>query len=299
MDKKISVTVGIPAYNEEANIGHLLEDVLKQRGKNFILREVIVSSDGSDDDTVKIVKGMEDKRIVLLDNKNRKGVATRQNQIMSGANGQALLLLNADVLLGKRFIERMVGGLIARGADLISSALEPMPPRNMFEKMLCGSVCLKNRIFEGVSGGENVYTCHGAARMMSSRLYKKLKFKDSVGEDAYSYLFTKRRGYAYAYVKEAVCYYRVPDNFLDHKKQSLRFGESKQKFVRCFGEDFVRREYKISLLVMLRSIVGSFVERPVTTVSYLLIVAAVKIRSVFGEEVKDIWEISKSSKILR
>ena len=47
-----SITIGIPAYNEEANIKYLLKLLLNQKIKNAAIHEVIVVSDGSTDGTV-------------------------------------------------------------------------------------------------------------------------------------------------------------------------------------------------------------------------------------------------------
>ena len=42
--KSLAVTIGIPAYNEEANIAFLLEDILKQRQETFQLKKILVIS---------------------------------------------------------------------------------------------------------------------------------------------------------------------------------------------------------------------------------------------------------------
>ena len=52
MRKKLTVTIGIPAYNEEANVRNLLVSLLAQKETNFKLQEIIVVSDGSTDKTV-------------------------------------------------------------------------------------------------------------------------------------------------------------------------------------------------------------------------------------------------------
>jgi len=81
--KKLTVTIGIPAFNEEANIGFLLKDVLMQKTNSFKLTNILVSSDGSTDKTKFIVEAFKDKRIKLLANIERKGQSYRQNQIMN------------------------------------------------------------------------------------------------------------------------------------------------------------------------------------------------------------------------
>jgi len=55
MKKLITVSIGIPAYNEEANIGKLLSSLIKQKEAGFIIKEIIVVSDQSTDKTDEIV----------------------------------------------------------------------------------------------------------------------------------------------------------------------------------------------------------------------------------------------------
>ena len=64
--KKISLSIGIPAHNEEANIGRLLENLLTQPLEDFlILEEIIVVTSGCTDRTEKIVDkfAKKDERI--------------------------------------------------------------------------------------------------------------------------------------------------------------------------------------------------------------------------------------------
>ena len=54
--KKPTLSIGIPAFNEEANIYFLLKDLLSQKMDQFNLERIIVNSDGSTDDTIEQVK---------------------------------------------------------------------------------------------------------------------------------------------------------------------------------------------------------------------------------------------------
>ena len=105
---KKSVTIGIPLYNEEHNIGYLLDDILKQIEHNYVLKNIIISSDGSTDNSIAIVEKYADRRIKLLRNTERKGVAVRQNQIISETDTDILILFNADISIRDRnFIEKV------------------------------------------------------------------------------------------------------------------------------------------------------------------------------------------------
>src|SRR5690242_10839999 len=96
--KKLSVSVGIPAYNEEANIKALLLSILSQKGNNFTLKEIIVVSDCSNDNTVAEVKNVKSKKIILIQNRKRSGAAIGQNKIVDFFSGEVLVIFNADVI---------------------------------------------------------------------------------------------------------------------------------------------------------------------------------------------------------
>jgi glycosyltransferase involved in cell wall biosynthesis len=65
---KISVSIGIPAYNEEKNIGRLLTAILNQKTYNVEIDQIVVVSSGSTDKTDTIVEDFtrKDSRIVLI-----------------------------------------------------------------------------------------------------------------------------------------------------------------------------------------------------------------------------------------
>lgn len=59
--KKLTVTIGIPAYKEEKNIVRFLKSVLMQKEDGFKLNEIWVHSDRSVDRTVKLAKSLKSK----------------------------------------------------------------------------------------------------------------------------------------------------------------------------------------------------------------------------------------------
>ncbi len=77
----VPCTVGIFAHNEEANIAHLLQIMLEQDLEKVEIREIIVVSSGSTDQTDSIVRqfGQKDRRIRLLVQAKRQGKASAIN----------------------------------------------------------------------------------------------------------------------------------------------------------------------------------------------------------------------------
>src|SRR5947209_16379512 len=88
MDSDISISIVIPAFNEEKRIATCLDRVIQYCTSQRWDFEIIVAEDGSKDNTVKIVNGFieKDKRLRLISFPNRigKGAAIRNAILTSG-----------------------------------------------------------------------------------------------------------------------------------------------------------------------------------------------------------------------
>jgi glycosyltransferase involved in cell wall biosynthesis len=297
--KPFTVIVGVPAYNEEANIAFLLEDILRQRCESFVLKEIVIVSDGSTDETSDIAKRYEFRAVSVRGDGKRKGKATRLNEIFDAARGRAdaVVLFDADIaLVGDEVLEKMVGA-VRSGADLVSSELLALPPKTMTGRAIFASHELKRRMFAEWRRGENIYACHGAARAFSSRLFPILRFKESVGEDAYSYLFAKQRGFRYARVSTAAVRIRVPETLRDHEKQSRRFTDSQALFFREFGRIAVSEEYRYPKSLLVRYFSKFFLIHPFALSWYVGIMLYLRFFSRFREQ-QGTWSPASSSKVL-
>ena len=93
-------SIGIMAYNEEANIGRLLDTLLKEAPGGFFIGEIIVVSSGSTDSTETIVRKFADRdpRVIPLIQKKREGKASAVNCFLARAAGDLLILESADTV---------------------------------------------------------------------------------------------------------------------------------------------------------------------------------------------------------
>jgi poly-beta-1,6-N-acetyl-D-glucosamine synthase len=98
----MQVTVGICAFNEDKNIGRLLEDILTSQEISFDF-EVLVVCSGCTDRTVDIVQNFakQDLRVKVAIENERKGKASAINYILSNAHGDAIIFVSADIMLQK------------------------------------------------------------------------------------------------------------------------------------------------------------------------------------------------------
>lgn len=299
--KKVSISIGIPAYNEEANIKKLLLSILSQNSKNFTLKEIIVISDYSTDNTEREVKSVKDQRIKLINNKKRVGLAGGQNKIIKLFKGEILVLLNADVLpANNSFLDNLIKPFYENtNVALVGPKITPLKANTFFETIINNSVEFKDSMAEKWRKGNNLYLCRGAGRAFNREFAKKIYWKDSLSEDAYSYLLCIKNEYKFVYERYAKLYYKSPDNFGDHKKQSARFVSGPEVMSKYFSKELVKREYTIPKNIIIQSMLEYFWKNPFLFSFYLLTLLIIRISSRKGDFAKSIWKPSVSSKTLK
>ena len=89
-----TVTVLITAYNEESAIAEKLENTFQLDYPKEKL-EILVASDGSDDNTDDIVKGFASKGVKLFHQPGRKGKTFTQNEAVEQTKGEIVLFSDA------------------------------------------------------------------------------------------------------------------------------------------------------------------------------------------------------------
>lgn len=125
----LNVTIGIPANNEERNIGKLLEILCKEKF-SFDLSKIIVVASGCTDRTEDIVKRFvkRNNKIKLISEKVRRGKASAVNLILREAKSDIIVFVCADNLpkvgsinkLVKKFSNKEVGAAFGRPVPLES-----------------------------------------------------------------------------------------------------------------------------------------------------------------------------------
>jgi glycosyltransferase involved in cell wall biosynthesis len=101
------VSVVIPTYNRPHLIERAIQSVLKQTYQNF---EIIIIDDSSNDETEKVIKGLNDGRIKYIRNKIRKGNPGAKNQGVkeSSQDSKYIAFLDDDDEYLPLFLEKMI-----------------------------------------------------------------------------------------------------------------------------------------------------------------------------------------------
>lgn len=105
----IFYTVGVMAYNEEANIKRTLLALLEQHSEQAQLDEIIVVASGCTDDTVAIVQTLQiiEPRIKLLVQEQREGKASAINLFLQHAHSPVLAMIGADIIPEQDTLEKL------------------------------------------------------------------------------------------------------------------------------------------------------------------------------------------------
>jgi glycosyltransferase involved in cell wall biosynthesis len=97
------VTIGLPTYNRaNTYLRQALQSALDQTYPNL---EIVVSDNGSTDDTEALVRGVRDQRVRYFKQAKNVGENNNSNFCLQHARGAYFLLLHDDDMIDKDFVE--------------------------------------------------------------------------------------------------------------------------------------------------------------------------------------------------
>lgn len=227
------LSLGIMAYNEEANIGRLVRSVLGDQFSRGRLKEIIVVASGCTDRTADIVRtfAQEDPRINLLVQLRREGKASAINLFLAQASGDILILESADTLPEKGTLDRLVAPFTDPRVGMTGS--RPIP-RNSKDNFIGFAVHL-------------MWDLHHEISLETPKLGELVAFRDFVKEipndtavdEAAIEAIVRQCGYELRYVPDAVVMNKGPESLSDFLKQRRRIAAGHMDLLS-------RQEYKVS-----------------------------------------------------
>jgi len=216
------ISVGICAYNEQENIGSLLENLLTEQDLPSE-SEIIVVCSGCTDRTPEIVKkyAEKDRRIRLIVEPTRKGKTSALNKILSHYQGDHLFLLSADVRPETGSLKRLIGRFTndrigAVGGRPISSNNRGLTGSMVHVLWKIHHHTLKFLNEEGCLthvSGELFCIRRGVVKAIPPSI---------VNDDAYIALRASQQGYLVKYEPESRVYINGPTNIVDYITQRKR-----------------------------------------------------------------------------
>jgi dolichyl-phosphate beta-glucosyltransferase len=136
------LSVIIPSYNEERRIAKTLKEIDGYLRKQKYEYEIIVVSDGSKDNTAKVVRELQSQiaGLVLIDNKENHGKGYVVRQGLLSAKGDIRLFTDADNSTSVDQVEKMIPcfkkgfGIVIGSRDIKGAVLSP--PQPLFRRII-------------------------------------------------------------------------------------------------------------------------------------------------------------------
>jgi len=262
-NKDLKVSIGIPAYNEEANIYNLIASILKQEQMGYKLCEIIIVADGCTDETVNIIKSFDNPIIKIIELKKRQGQQICQNHILSEYKGNILVIIEADTLpYNKNCISELIKPFVKNKENklgMVTGCSMATTPKTFLEKILFQGYEIKKKIFQEWKNGKNIYVCGGhSMKALSRNFTKNLHWPKNSPEDAYTYLCLTELGLKMERQLSAKTYMRNTTNLPDRIRQVSKFLSGRDILRKYFSNNLIDREYDLPKSLIIKNIFRYF-----------------------------------------
>lgn len=299
--KKCSVTVAIPAFNEELSINNIISDVLMQKQKSFTVEEIIVISDGSTDKTNEKVIALSRKNpvITLLKGKEQKGKYYRLNQIFRRNRSDLLIILDADIrLIGNDFLEKLIlvllkspNAIMAAGHNLL------LKPSNFTGKIIHANFKFWDYVCLSLPNKNSALNFAGSATAYKGSFARTIVIPEDIKDPhLYIYLMAKKQnGFRFCRKAEVsvwpITTLKDYDTFLNRT-----IGKKDHRLEKIFG---VKTEevYAVPYRSKLQGFMKAFVRQPFyTSLAVFLTLYKEKIHPPKKTDKTPVWDVLTSSK---
>lgn len=238
--KKVpSIAVGIPAYNESANIVNLIQSIMSQVREGYYIKEIIINSDGSEDNTIQLVNDFAklDKRIRIINNKERKGKAHRLNEIYKIHESDFLLTLDADIMLGRTdVISKMVKTFKDKDALVSAANFVPIKSHKFIGQIMYSNNILWNYTRESLNNGDHIANLYGGASMLRKDFSKTISYPEKITcDEEFLYIKAKEKN-GFRFAKDAIILFKAPESIKEILLQGNRFYNERKMLIDIFGE---------------------------------------------------------------
>lgn len=301
VQKKYTVTVGIPAYNEEANIAAALDSIIKQEQILFQFEKILVVCDGCKDQTENIAREFARTHPIIdvISDGERLGKAKRLNQIRTINQSDFVINFDADVILEDSLvIDRMIKSFDNDNVALVCANNQPVAGQTFVGKITQAGDLLWYEIRKDFKNGENIYNSSGSATALRKSFAASLKYPEgTVADQQFVFLKTKEQKKEFRFIKDAVVLYRSPANLHDFFIQAGRSLSEKYPLSHHFDQSF-QDEYIIPRHYKLRGVARQIIANPIYTTCALFCQVLLRLKPAQDPSMykSGIWEVARSTK---
>jgi poly-beta-1,6-N-acetyl-D-glucosamine synthase len=209
-----ATAIGIMAYNEERNIGSLLESILSQTSGASISRIVVVAS-GCTDRTCEIVSdyARRDPRVVLIEEPDRAGKTAAVNKFLLTAEEKILMVSSADLIFQPHTVEKILRPFTDDEVGMVGAHAVPLNA---------------NDNFFGYASGL-MWALHHEISLRDPKMGELIAFRNvfrrlnpaAICDELSVYQLVRSAGYKIAYAPEAIVYNKGPGTLSDFISQRM------------------------------------------------------------------------------
>jgi len=302
MKKLPTVTIGIPAYNEEENINFALRSVLSQKQDIWRLEDIIVVLDGSTDGTKRIVSSFQrnNRKIKVITGVKRLGKVERLNTIFKNSKSDLLFLLDADVVIGSTSTITKLVRAFNKRKNLQVAAAEQVA---ILQTSLVGKIntvgfTIWYRLLKSYRKGNNIHMLMGSATMLRREFYTKFRYPKNLATDQH-YLYVKAtldNRSNFDFIGNTNILFRMPSTLADARKQGTRaIFDDKDVLVKVFSTS-IKKEYSIPLILKVKTTIWAIKKYPILFPMNILLGVFIRLFPYEKKHNKQLWYAISSSK---
>ncbi len=186
-----SLSIVIPAFNEESRLGPTLNAVIEYVGRQNLMAEIIVVDDGSTDRTAELAENFasEHSMVRLVRNGENRGKGYSVRHGMQEAKGEIMLMCDADLSVPIEQCEHLIAALddgydIAIGSRALNEEL--ILKRPPFYRRICSSsyrAMVRNLLgleFKDTQCGFKAFTREAARRIFAMQKIEQWGFDPEI-----------------------------------------------------------------------------------------------------------------------
>lgn len=299
---KQTITIGIPAFNEEVNILYILDSLINQNIDNYIIEKIIVLDDCSSDQTVKLVQEIQIRFpiIKLESDGKRKGKGERLNDLYKLNTSDILFVFDADVILDhSNVILNMLKNFKDNDITFVSALKRPIKPISSMEKLFYVWDNLWFNIVESADKFNDMRFITSSGFAIKKNFAKKIKHtKEITLHGLHIFLLCRKENLKAKVAENAIIFYRLPSNIKEYLSLTTRTGNQADLLMKLY-EIKSQDKNKINNVAKIKGILKTFRIYPLYTV---LSIAMQIFLNYYPKPVtsqinnEGFWEIIKSSK---
>lgn len=175
--KITKISIIMPAYNEEKTIVQTIRRVLKVKTPG-IKKELIIVNDGSTDKTLKTIKSISDRRIILINKGVNKGKGAGVRDALKKVTGEVIIIQDADLEYNPNEIIKLIVPIKKGAADVVfgSRFMGGEPHRVLLFWHMVGNKLLT--LLSNMITNINLTDMETCYKMFTKDIAKKLDLKE-------------------------------------------------------------------------------------------------------------------------